>query len=77
MCTRVTAAPAAALPLRRQVDSTRVNAELYIARDTIGSGEQTGFLVLVPEQGGLGELCQVPFHLNCSQPHAPVNAVSL
>jgi hypothetical protein len=54
-----------------------VNAVLYLARDTIDGGEQTGFLVIGPEQGDLGELCQVPFHLHRSQPHAPVNAVSL
>ena len=54
-----------------------MNAVLYLARDTIDGGEQTGFLVIGPEQGDLGELCQVPFHLRRSQPHAPVNAVSL
>jgi hypothetical protein len=54
-----------------------VNAVLYLARDTIDDGEQTGFLVIGPEQGDLGELCQVPFHLHRGQPHAPVNAVSL
>ena len=53
-----------------------MNAVLYLARDTIDGGEQTGFVVIGPEQGGLGELCQVSFYLHRSQPHAPVNAVS-
>jgi hypothetical protein len=35
-----------------------VNAVLYLARDTIDGGEQTGFIVIGPEQGDLGELCQ-------------------
>ncbi|WP_114947804.1 hypothetical protein [Microvirga calopogonii] len=54
----------------------RVKAVLHLARATIDGGEQTGFLVIGPEQGDLGELCQVPFHLHRSQPHTPVSAVS-
>jgi len=40
-----------------------VNAVLYLTRDMIDGGKQTGFLVIGPEQGDLGEFGQVLFHL--------------